>query len=153
MAIEMQVMVERDKVWEEVMKASDYIGSKMLDRDLGARERIFMTDADAEELGRLWDDARAAASEMLKEVLVSVVDVSTGDAPGVCFRFRIAGRYNAALTPDLTEALRSYFVDRMLADWCKWADKEEAEMYYKTAAEKMGAVLRMVYHRERPRRG
>ena len=153
MAIEMQVMVERDKVWEEVMLASDYIGSKMLDRDPGARERIFMTDADAEELGRLWDDARAAASEMLKEVLVSVVDVSTGDAPGVCFRFRIAGRYNTALTPDLTEALRSYFVDRMLADWCKWADKEEAEMYYKTAAEKMGAVLRMVYHRERPRRG
>ena len=152
MAIEMQVMVERDKVWEEVMLASDYIGSKMMDRDPGARERIFMTDADAEELGRLWDDARAAASEMLKEVLVSVVDV-TGDAPGVCFRFRIAGRYNTALTPDLTEALRSYFVDRMLADWCKWADKEEAEMYYKTAAEKMGAVLRMVYHRERPRRG
>ena len=153
MAIEMQVMVERDKVWEEVMKASDYIGSKMMDRDPGARERIFMTDADAEELGRLWDDARAAASEMLKEVLVSVVDVSTGDAPGVCFRLRIAGRYNTALTPDLTAALRSYFVDRMLADWCKWADKEEAEMYYKTAAEKMGAVLRMVYHRERPRRG
>ena len=65
MAIEMQVMVERDKVWEEVMMASDYIGSKMLDRDPGARERIFMTDADAEELGRLWDDARAAASEIL----------------------------------------------------------------------------------------
>ena len=133
------------------MLASDYIGSKMMDRDPGARERIFMTDADAEELGRLWDDARAAASEMLKEVLVSVVDV-TGDAPGVCFRLRIAGRYNTALTPGLTAALRSYLVDRMLADWCKWADKEEAEMYYKAAAEKMGAVLRMVYHRERPRR-
>ena len=61
----------RDEVYEEVAKATDYTGSKLIDGDDTARDRILAADDDLAELGRFWDESVLAVNENFKEMLIS----------------------------------------------------------------------------------
>lgn len=65
------IQVIRDDVYEEVAKATDYTGSKLIDGDEGARDRILAADDDLAELSRFWEESVLAVNEDLKEMLVS----------------------------------------------------------------------------------
>ena len=65
------IHIFQDDVYEEVAKATDYTGSKLIDGDEGARDRILAADDDLAELGRFWEESVSATNERLKEMLVS----------------------------------------------------------------------------------
>lgn len=65
------IQIFQDDVYEEVAKATDYTGSKLIDGDDGARDRILAADDDLAELGRFWDESVLAVNENFKEMLVS----------------------------------------------------------------------------------
>ena len=65
------INVFKDDVYEEVAKATDYTGSKLIDGDEGARDRILAADDDLAELGRFWEESVTAVNENFKEMLVS----------------------------------------------------------------------------------
>ena len=51
------VQIFKDDVYEEVAKATDYTGAKLIDGDDGARDRILATDSDLSDLGRFWEES------------------------------------------------------------------------------------------------
>lgn len=53
------VQIFKDDVYEEVAKATDYTGAKLIDGDEGARDRILATDSDLSDLGRFWEGVGA----------------------------------------------------------------------------------------------
>ena len=65
------IQIFQDDVYEEVAKATDYTGSKLIDGDDGARDRILAADDDLTELSRFWEESVLATNENLKEMLVS----------------------------------------------------------------------------------
>ena len=65
------IQIIQEDVYEEVAKATDYTGSKLIDGDDGARDRILAADEDLAELGRFWEESVLATNENLKEMLVS----------------------------------------------------------------------------------
>ena len=65
------IQIFQDDVYEEVAKATDYTGSKLIDGDEGARDRILAADDDLVELSRFWEESVSATNENLKEMLVS----------------------------------------------------------------------------------
>ena len=65
------IQIFQDDVYEEVAKATDYTGSKLIDVDEGARDRILAADDDLAELSRFWEESVLATNENLKEMLVS----------------------------------------------------------------------------------
>lgn len=77
------IRIVRDDVYEEVAKATDYTGSKLIDGDATARDRILAVDEDLASLGRFWDETCAALNEALKAMLISgrtktFIDASEG---------------------------------------------------------------------------
>ena len=67
------VQIFKDDVYEEVAKATDYTGAKLIDGDDGARDRILATDSDLSDLGMFWEESVLATNERLKEMIVSGV--------------------------------------------------------------------------------
>ena len=65
------ITIFQDDVYDEVAKATDYTGSKLIDGDEGARDRILASDDDLAGLGRFWEETISACNESLKEMLVS----------------------------------------------------------------------------------
>ena len=47
------IQVFKDDVYEEVAKATDYTGAKLIDGDEKARDRILATDNELSDLGRV----------------------------------------------------------------------------------------------------
>ena len=70
MSAQITLKIYRTNVYDEVAKATDYTGAKLLGDDATARERILVTDDELSDLARFWDDAVLAANESLKEMLV-----------------------------------------------------------------------------------
>ena len=70
MSAQITLKIYRNTVYDEVAKATDYTGAKLLGDDATARERILVTDGELSDLSRFWDDAVLAANESLKEMLV-----------------------------------------------------------------------------------
>ena len=59
------IQIFQDDVYEEVAKATDYTGSKLIDSDDTARDRILAADDDLAELSRFWVEAALATNENL----------------------------------------------------------------------------------------
>lgn len=65
------IKVLKSDVYEEVAKATDYTGSKLIDGDENARDRILAADDDLTDLGRFWEESVLAVNEKFKEMLIS----------------------------------------------------------------------------------
>lgn len=144
-----RVEVSRADVYAEVGKATDYTGTKLLDSDDNARERILASDADLECLGRFWDETVSCCNESLKEMLVSGETSASGDYLGV---IEVSKSFDKALTGSVQSALRSYFIVSIIGQWFKFANKGEAQDYFTQGAELMEAAERLLYSRRRPTR-
>ncbi len=55
---EISITINRATVYEEVSQTTSYTGSKQMDNDAKAYERIMATDADKGQLQRFWDESR-----------------------------------------------------------------------------------------------
>ena len=77
------IQIFQADVYAEVAKATDYTGSKLIDGDENARDRILAADDDLAELGRFWEESVLATNENFKEMLVSGKTKQITDTPAL----------------------------------------------------------------------
>ena len=77
------IQIFQADVYAEVAKATDYTGSKLIDGDENARDRILAADDDLAELGRFWEESVLATNENFKEMLVSGKTKQFTDTPAL----------------------------------------------------------------------
>lgn len=144
----------RDEVYEEVAKATDYTGSKLIDGDETARDRILAADDDLAELGRFWEESVLAVNENFKEMLISgsTQDVGDKSKPAYVAKIEVSKSFDKALTASVQSTLRSYFIASIIGQWFKFANKGEAADYFTQAAEMLETAERFLYSRRKPTR-
>lgn len=137
--------VDREDVYTEVDKTTDYTGSKLIDKDSTARDRVVATQTDLKELSRFWDEACVTVNERLKEMFVS------GSLPGeqdYCVTLQVSVAYDKGLTPSVEATLRSFFITLITGKWYVFANKGEAASYFTEAASLMEDIRRKLYFRK-----
>lgn len=139
-------------VYEEVAKTTDYTGSKLVEGDEGARDRILAADEDLEELGRFWEESVLATNESLKEMLVSGATLLPDDPNNTHYEavIEVSKSFDKMLTESVQLTLRSFFIMSIIGQWFKFANKGEAQDYFLKGAELMEAARRLLYSRRRP---
>lgn len=169
------IQIFQDDVYEEVAKATDYTGSKLMDGDESARDRILAADDDLTSLGRFWEEAVFAANENLKEMLVSgrtkqiraispdstipqtgttsvSHPIAAAAKTGYEAVIEVSKSFDKALTASVQSTLRSFFIASIIGQWFKFANKGEALDYFTQAAGMMEAAERLLYSRRKPAR-
>lgn len=142
-----EIHINRNDVYEEVAKATDYTGSKQTEADDKVRDRILAADSDLEELSRFWDEAESALNEKFKELLIA----GTSDAGGYHGKFEVSKAYDKSLNSSVTSSLRSYFIASIICQWFKFANKSEAPEYQDRAQSMLDGTERMLYSRKKPK--
>lgn len=169
------IQIFQDDVYEEVAKATDYTGSKLIDGDKDARNRILAADDDLAELGRFWEESVLASNENLKEMLVSGktkhitptlgpiptqpgVSIMQDDVPtlpvlgkiGYEAIIEVSKSFDKVLTASVQSTLRSFFIASIIGQWFKFANKGEANDYFTQASDMMETAERLLYSRRKP---
>lgn len=166
------INVFKDDVYEEVAKATEYTGAKLIDDDEKARDRILATDSELADLSRFWEDSVLATNERLKQMLISgttrqvtIVPVSPGgDADteikeqsiptriAYVAELEVSKAFDKELTANVQSALRNFFITSIIGQWFKFANKGEASDYFNQASEMMDGAERLLYSRKKPTR-
>lgn len=171
------IQIFKDDVYEEVAKATDYTGAKLIDGDEKARDRILATDNELSDLGRFWDESVLATNERLKEMLVSgtttqvSVPLTASEKaeaaeqtmpplrPPLAIlktayeaKLEVSKSFDKQLTDNVQSALRNFFITSIIGQWFKFANKGEATDYFKQASELMDGAERLLYSRKKPTR-
>lgn len=137
--------VNRQDVYNEVDKTADYTGSKLIDKDANARERVAVTQTNLKDLSRFWEEACATVNERLKEMFVSG-SLPTAEAYSVTLQVSVA--FDKALVPSVEATLRSFFIVMITGKWYVFANKGETESYFTEAASLMEDIRRKLYSRK-----
>ncbi len=154
------INIYKADVYEEVAKATDYTGAKLIDGDEKARDRILATDNELSDLGRFWEEAVLATNERLKEMVVSgsttVKIVTNGVKKELKTAYvavlEVSKSFDKALTENVQSALRNFFITSIIGQWFKLANKGEATDYFNQASEMMDGAERLLYSRKKPSR-
>lgn len=146
------IKVRQEDVYEEVAKATDYTGAKLVNTDGDARDRIMAADDDLANLGRFWEESVSAANENMKEMLVSGKTTDMDGQKGYEAEIEVSKAFDKALTESVESTIRSYFIASIIAQWFKFANKNEAKDYFVQASDMMEAAERLLYSRRKPKR-
>lgn len=171
------IQIFKNDVYEEVAKATDYTGAKLIDGDEKARDRILATDSELSDLGRFWDESVLATNERLKEMLVSgattqvSVPLTASERTEAAeqtmpplrppltilktayvAKLEVSKSFDKQLTANVQSALRNFFITSIIGQWFKFANKGEATDYFKQASELMDGAERLLYSRKKPTR-
>lgn len=172
-----EITIYKDDVYDEVAKATDYTGAKLIDGDEKARDRILATDSDLSDLSRFWEEAVLATNERLKEMLVSGTtrqvlqylnpqpfdDKATTQAlptdpipvrkrMAYVAKLEVSKSFDKELTASVQSTLRNFFIFSIIGQWYKLANKGEAADNFTQAGEMMTAAERLLYSRKKPTR-
>lgn len=150
------IQVFKDDVYEEVAKATDYTGAKLIDGDENARDRILATDSDLSDLSRFWEESVLATNERLKEMVVSGETKSVGVDKSTKIVYEVtlevSKSFDKSLTANVQSAIRNFFIASIIGQWFKFSNKSEAKDYFSQAGEMMNGAERLLYSRKRPTR-
>lgn len=171
------IQIFQDDVYEEVAKATDYTGSKLIDGNEVDRDRILAADDDLAELSRFWEESVIATNENLKEMLVSGntklihPQINTNSQPlgstaqensdsiipvlgQLAYEavIEVSKSFDKVLAASVQSTLRSFFIASIIGQWFKFANKDEAKDYFIQAADMMEAAERLLYSRRKPTR-
>lgn len=140
------IEINKSRVYEEVAKATDYTGSKLVGGDDEARDRILAADDDLANLGRFWEEAILVANDRLKRMLESGTDF--GDTYEAVIS--VSKSFDKALTDSVESTLRGFFIAWIIGQWFKFANKAEAGEYLTQASELLTTAERLLYSRKKP---
>ncbi len=150
------IQIDKADVYDEVAKATDYTGAKLIDGDATARDRILATDSELSDLGRFWEESVLATNERLKEMIVSgaTKTVADGDEEKTVYEavLEVSKSFDKGLTGNVQSALKNFFIASIIGQWFKLANKGEASEYFTQAGEMMDGAERLLYSRKRPTR-
>lgn len=146
--IDVDFYINKNDVFAEVAKTTAYLGSKMLDTDENAYERIFTTDADQQMLARFWHECQVDVCEALKKFLADEQD----NTDAYHLSLQLSQSFDTALQESIDKELFSFFVTAIVAKWCTFTNKNEAAEYATAAASLLQGIRRKVFHKKKPTR-
>ncbi len=150
------IQVSKDDVYEEVAKATDYTGAKLIDGDENARDRILATDSDLSDLSRFWEESVLATNERLKEMVVSgeTKSVEVDKSTKIVYKvtLEVSKSFDKSLKDNVQSAIRNFFIASIIGQWFKFSNKGEAKDYFSQAGEMMNGAERLLYSRKKPTR-
>ena len=117
------IHIYQDDVYEEVAKATDYTGAKLMGGDGEARDRILAADDDLAELSRFWEESVLATNENMKEMLVSGRTTTAEGKRGYEAVLAVSKSFDKMLTRSVESTLRSFFIASIIGQWFKFANK------------------------------
>lgn len=141
------IHIDKTQVWDEVAKTANYTGDKMVG-DETAYERIMLTDADAEEWQRFWEESASVANDEVKDMLVSASAI----ADDYNIELEVSKFFDVSLLPSVEASLRSYFILSIVSKWYMFCNKGEAQTYATEAVAMLADAMRKLYSRKRPTR-
>lgn len=144
--MEITLKVNKEAVYDEVAKTTEYTGAKMEDEH--AYEVISTTEEDKTMLERFWNECKNMVCNSLKKVLISEVEVE-GEYSLV---LGLSTAFDESLTDSMQRSLFSFFVMNITAKWYTFANKSEATGYATEAATYIDDIMRKAYYKKRPER-
>ncbi len=146
-----QIEISRSDVYDEVGKATDYTGSKMISEDdRMARDRVYAGTEDLAMMTRFWNEAIATVNESFKELLVSGSDIESGDKTTYQLLLSVSAAYDAALTQSVQSSIRSFFIMSITGNWFRYTNKPDAAEYLANASAMLQQADRLLYTRRSP---
>lgn len=139
--------INKQDVYTEVDKTTDYTGAKLNDTDTGARDRIVATEDDLKTLSRFWEETCAITNERLKEMFAGS---SLPSEENYSVMLNVSVSFDKELTPSVEATLRSFFIVMITGKWYVFANKGEAKDYFAEAGALMEDLRRKLYSRRRP---
>lgn len=146
MSMEITLKVNKETVYDEVAKTTEYTGAKMDDEH--AYEVISTTDEDKAMLERFWDECKNMVCNSLKKVLVSEVEAE-GE---YSLTLGLSTAFEESLTESMQRSLFSFFVMNITAKWYTFANKSEATGYATEAATYIEDIMRKAFFKKKPTR-
>lgn len=155
----LSISIYQDEVYDEVAKVTDYTGSKMLDSDRGARDRILALDNDLIQMERFWDESVLTVNENFKQMLVQGSTITTypgngetGESRRIYFgTFETSKSFDkTGLQNSVEQTIKSFFINYITGHWFQYTNKGEAGEYFSQASECLLAAERLLYSRKRP---
>lgn len=144
--MEITLKVNKDTVYDEVAKTTEYTGAKMDDEH--AYEVISTTDEDKAMLERFWNECKNMICNSLKKVLVSEVEAE-GE---YSLTLGLSTAFDESLTESMQRSLFSFFVMNITAKWYTFANKSEATGYATEAATYIEDIMRKAFFKKKPTR-
>jgi len=136
--------VNREDVYAEVDKTTDYTGTKLIENDPKARDRIAATQTDLNTLSRLWEEACVTANERLREMHV---ESSLPSAENYSVKLQVSVAFDTELKDSIEATLRSFFITLITGKWYVLSNKGDAAAYFTEAGALMEDVRRKLYTR------
>ncbi len=146
--ITISLLIEKQKVYEEVAQTTSYTGAKLKDEDPKAYDRMMTTDADQSQLERFWTESCVATCEALKKYL----DEEETDSTGFHLTLSLSSSFDESLRDSMEKELFSFFVMNITAKWYVFTNKREAGEYAASAASFLEGVHRKACYKKRPKR-
>lgn len=140
------VTLNKADVDEEVAKATDYTGSKLIEEDGRARDRILMSDEDQKSLKRFWTEAIDAITERLRDIVANTEDSSTDTKLTII----VSKAYDTTLNSSVQSSLRSFVISHTVGRWFQFANKKESTDYLAQARLDLDKAEHLLYSRRRP---
>lgn len=153
---QVKLTVRKAYVFDEVRKASEYIGKKLVTpQDPDAYARLSLTDADNLMLERLWQEGCQMGIQSLKRYLSSVNDfVTKGNTSDLSKNLEVTldmpDNFDVNLVPGIESSLSSYIVTTMLAKWCLVANRPDAQAYMELSNVSLQDINKKLFKRNRP---
>ncbi|MBQ8270795.1 MAG: hypothetical protein IJZ22_06300 [Bacteroidaceae bacterium] len=144
--MEITLKVNKETVYDEVAKTTEYTGAKMDDEH--AYEVISTTDEDKAMLERFWNECKNMICNSLKKVLVSEVEAE-GE---YSLTLGLSTAFDESLTESMQRSLFSFFVMNITAKWYTFANKSEATGYATEAATYIEDIMRKAFFKKKPTR-
>ena len=144
--MEVILTINKEAVYDEVTKTTEYTGAKMDDEH--AYEKIMITEEDNIMLERFWDECKNMVCNSLKKVLVQEYETENE----YTLTLNVSEAFNKALESSMQRSLFSFFVMNIIAKWYMITNKDEAARCASEAATDMEDVMRKAFHKERPTR-
>lgn len=144
--MEITLKVNKETVYDEVAKTTEYTGAKMDDEH--AYEVISTTDEDKAMLERFWNECKNMICNSLKKVLVSEVEAE-GE---YSLTLGLSTAFDESLTESMQRSLFSFFVMNITAKWYTFANKSEATSYAMEAATYIEDIMRKAFFKKKPTR-
>ena len=144
--MEITLKVNKETVYDEVAKTTEYTGAKMDDEH--AYEVISTTDEDKAMLERFWNECKNMICNSLKKVLVSEVEAE-GE---YSLTLGLSTAFEESLTESMQRSLFSFFVMNITAKWYTFANKSEATGYATEAATYIEDIMRKAFFKKKPTR-
>lgn len=144
--MEITLKVNKEAVYDEVAKTTEYTGAKMDDEH--AYEVISTTDEDKAMLERFWNECKNMVCNSLKKVLVSEVEAE-GE---YSLTLGLSTAFDESLTESMQRSLFSFFVMNITAKWYTFANKSEATGYATEAATYIEDIMRKAFFKKKPTR-